>query len=197
MSTAPYNIIVSPFEVWFAPTATAFPVVNVAPIAPWTKFGLNGNDEYSEDGVKVKHEQTVDFHYFLGDTAPRKASRSREGLRVEFTVHDMTLEMYAIMMNQAVTTAAGPPATKSVPLYRGLDVSLYSFLIRGPSPYMAEGALTGKMQYQIPVAAIDGEPEVVYNKTEPAGLLISLMCLVDPAAATDADKFGKLIAQTA
>lgn len=197
MSTEPFNIIVSPFDVWSAPLGTAFPAVNAAPGVGWTKFGANGNDEYNEDGVTVNHEQTVDLHYFLGDSAPRKASRSREGLRVEFTVHDMSLEMYAIVMNQVVTTAVGPPATKAIPLYRGLDVSLYSFLIRGPSPYMAEEAAAGKMQYEIPVAAIDGEPEVVYNKTEPAGLLVSLVCLVDPGAATDADKFGRLIAQTA
>jgi hypothetical protein len=197
MTTEPFNIIVSPFDVWFAPTGTAFPEVNAAPAAGWTKFGQNGNDEYSEDGVVVTHEQTVDFHYFLGDSAPRKATRSREGLRVEFTVHDMSLEMYGIVMNQEVTDEVGPPAAASIPLYRGLDVSLYSFLIRGPSPYMAEGDLTGKMQYEIPVAAIDGEPEITYNKTEPAGLLVSLFCLVDPEAATNAEKFGRLVAQTA
>lgn len=196
---APFNIIVGPYEAWVANIGEAFPDPDAAPGGTWVKLGTNGSLEYDDDGVHVFPEQTLDFHRFLGSTGPRKATRSEEAMRVEFTLHDMSLEAWAKTMGQVVTTVAavvGPPARpamKTVPLYRGFVVQEYAFMLRGPSPYIAAGIC----QYQIPVAVIDGSPEIIYNKTDPAGLAISIQALEDPAAATAADRFGKLVAMTA
>lgn len=146
----------------------------------------------NEDGVHVVHNQTVDLHRFLGSTGPRKATRSEEEHHVMFKLHDMTLEMYAIAMSQTVVILAGPPATKEIPLYKGLDVQQFALLLRGASPYSA----TGVMQYQCPVAVHVGEPDITYNKTDPAGLDFDWLQLEDPAAASPGARFGKLIAAT-
>lgn len=192
-NTAPLQIIVAPFTIYTAAVGAAFPDVATTPPVAWTILGSDGDRDYDEDGIHITHEQTVDFHRFLGSTGPRKATRSEEGLRIEVVVHNMTLEQYAKAMNAvAVTAAAGPPATKSIPMYRGLDVAQYALLVRGASPY----SLTGFMQYQVPVAVLDGEPEVIYNKTDPAGLTFSFYALEDPNAASVAARFGNLIAAT-
>lgn len=190
---APFNIIVAPFDVYIAPTGTAFPDVNEEPADPWAKLGSNGNLEYSDDGVHVFFDETVDYHRFLGSTGPRKATRSEESLRIEFELNDLSVEGFAAALGQTATTAAGPPAVKTMPLYRGFAVTEYAVLVRGPSPYMANGAA----QYQIPVAVVSSSAEVVYNKTDPAGLAIQIQALEDPDAATSGDRFGTLVAQTA
>jgi hypothetical protein len=193
MAVEPFNIIVgSPFEVWTAPVGTAFPVINVAPGVGWVKLGTNQSAEYNDDGVAISHEQEIEMHRFLGSTGARKASRTEENLRIELTVHDLTLETYATALGVDVTTAAGPPATKEVNLWRGFDVNQFALLVRGASPYM-----DGSMQYEVPVVIVDGEPEVVYSKSEPAGLLFSFVALEDPNAATPEERYGRLIAQTA
>jgi len=189
MATEPYNIIVGPFEVWTAPTGTTFPALTTDPASPWEKLGANQSQEYNDDGVSVMHEQTVDLHRFLGGTGPRKATRSEENLRIELTVHDMSLEQYAKAVGSDVEDVTGPPAAKAITLYRGFDVLQFALLVRGASPYD-----DSVMQYEVPVVAVDGEPEVVYNKTEPAGLLFSFVALEDPTATSIQERYGRLLA---
>lgn len=192
----PYNIIVAPFDVWTAPTGTAFPAVDEAPGVGWEALGSNQSLEYDEDGVSVEHEQTVDFHRFLGSTGPRKASRSEEGLRIELTVNDMRVETYAKALGNTMTTVApgaGTIGTKAVNLYRGLNVESMALLVRGPSPYDEAEIL----QWEVPAVVVDGEPEIVGSKDEPAGLLFSFYALEDVDAATPEERFGRLIAYSA
>jgi hypothetical protein len=193
MATEPLNIIVGPFEVWTAPVGTAFPDLDEVPAVAWQKLGSNQSLEYNEDGVSVEHEQTVDMHRFLGSTGPRKATRSEEGLRIELTVHDLSMETYAKALGNTVATTApgaGQIGTRAVAMYRGLDVDQFALLVRGASPYV----INQSMQYEVPVTVVDGEPEVVYAKDEPAGLLFSFYALEDIDAATPADRFGRLYA---
>lgn len=190
--SAPEKIIVAPFTIYLAPTGSTFPVINVAPASPWVILGSSGARDYDEDGVTVTHEQTIDIHRMLGATGPIKATRSEEGLMVGFTLHDMTLEQYAVALSQTVVTTAGPPATKEIPLYRGFEVAQFSLLVRGASPY---GAFN--MQYEVPVVINQSEAAPTFNKTDPAGLEFEFYALEDPNAASDAARFGRLIAGTA
>lgn len=192
----PLNIVVSPFDVWTAPAGTAAPEIDEAPAIAWEKLGTNQSLEYNEDGVSVEHEQTVDYHRFLGSTGPRKATRSEEGLRVELTVHDFTVETYAEHLGSAVTSVAagvGIAGTRAMNLYRGLNVGTMALLVRGASPYVEAQS----MQWYVPVCVNDGEPEIMGSKEEPAGLLFSFYALEDTGAATSGERFGKLTAYQA
>jgi len=193
----PYEIIISPFEVFTAPEGTAFPDVDTAPPAPWAKLGTNGVRNYSEDGVTVTHEQTVEEHRTAGSTGPVKVSRPEEGLLVDLVLEDLSLEQYAKILNGVTVTdtpaAAGTPGIRTITLRQGPSVACFAMLIRGPSPY-ADGLVA---QYQVPRAYQGGNPAPVFSKGEAAGLACQFKALEDPNAATDAERFGKLVAQDA
>lgn len=99
---SPFQILAGPADVYLAATATAFPAVNAAPSGSWTAIGR------TEGGVTARHTQTVNPLTADQYTGPVKAIRTEEGLEVEFSVVDLTLENYALVMNSTtVTSAAG------------------------------------------------------------------------------------------
>lgn len=198
MSSAPYEVIAQPFTLWVAPVGTAFPLINGDPAAAWTKVGTSGDLNYTEDGVTITHSQSVELWRSLGSSGPRKAFRGEEEFRIAMVLADLTLEQYAMALNyNTVTTTpagVGTAGYKSLGLSRGLDVPQRALLVRGSgSPYG-----TGwNMQYEVPIAVQASEPEVVFMKTEPAGLALEFVALEDPAATELTERFGRLIAQHA
>jgi len=182
---APFDILAGPADVYVAATGTSFPTVSGS-VSAWTALGK------TEGGVTVRHTQNVEMLSSDQDTGPLKALRTEEGLEVQCNLVSLTLENYAKVMNSAtVTAAAGPPATKEIPLYRDVNVGLFALLIRGRSPY---GNFNS--QYQIPVVCQTDEPEIEHVKDDKSILACTWTALVDPNAATTSDRFGKLIAQT-
>lgn len=196
MPTAPFEIVASPFTCWWAPTGTSFPDLNDTPPAAWTKIGTSGDRNYSEDGVTVVHEQTVELFRALGSTGPVKASRTEESLIIRFTMWDMSLEHYRLALNNntvsTIAAGSGTAGTKDIDLYQNLDITMIALLARGDvSP---EGN-TWKSQYQVPWCFQSGSPEPVYQKGAPMGLALEFTLLEDPNASGAADRFGKLVVQ--
>ena len=198
MPSKPFEIIASPFTVFFAVTGSAFPDLNDAPTTPWVKLGTSGDRNYSEDGVVVVHEQTVEQFRTLGSTGPVKVARTEESLIVRFTLWDMLLENYRLALNQntVATTAAGggTAGVKDVNLYQNLDVSMLALLVRGDVSPEGDG---WKSQYQIPWCYQSGSPEPVFQKGTPMGLALEFAAVEDPDAASAAERFGKLLVQNA
>lgn len=185
----PSSIVIGgPEEVFRAPVGTAFPALGVVPAAGWTRLGVNGNKSYGDDGVTVRHTQSVNRIRPAGSTGPVKAARTEEDLEVEFTLWDLTLEAYADALHQGAVTDSGGERVMS--LYRGFSINESAILIRGTSPY--DDALTA--QYEIPRAYTEGAPEIVYQKGEPAGLQFLFVALVDPDAA-EGEEFGVIRAE--
>lgn len=193
MST-PYEVLAAPFDVWLAAANTAETQVDTAPSGSWTKLGANGADNYNEDGVTVTHEQNIETFRGLGKTGSLKAWRTEEDLKVEFTLHDVTIEQYKKALNDnSITTVAagsGVPGSKRISNIQGYDVSLFALLARSrsASPY----GDSWNFQYWIPVCYQSESPEPVYKKGEPAGLKLVFMALQDST-----NGFGVVRAQTA
>lgn len=195
--TAPFEIIAAPFTVWFAPLAEAYPDVDETPVGNWLKIGTSGDLNYSEDGVIVVHEQTIEQFRTLGGTGPRKVSRTSENLIVRLTLWDINAIEYAHALNENVVTtvaaAIGTPGHKDVDLYQDITVSLFSLLVKGlVSP---EGA-GWNTQYQLPKVYQSASPEPAFIKGAPAGLSLEFTALEDDTAAAK-DRFGKLVIQHA
>ncbi len=186
----PYEIIAAPFELWWAPVGTAFPAINAAPSSPWAKVGTSGKNNYTDAGVRVSHAQTIDQFRFHGGTGPRKAVRSEESLTVMVTMADISLEHYRLALNNVTVATSATPDRKTATLYKGAQVAVMALLVRGPSPY--DEALS--LQYQIPRCFEGGSPEIAYVKNAPAAIELQFVALEDLAAATDADRFGSLVA---
>lgn len=193
----PYQIVAGPFEVYVAPVGETFPSIDTSPPSGnWTLLGTNGAEEYNEDGVTVAHEETIEDFRMLGATGAVKSNRSSESLAVRLTLHDLTLEQYAAALNfNSVTTTAAGAGTqgfREIPMYRGFTVAQRAILVRGvgQSPY----GDSYNMDFQIPRARVASSPEVVFQKGQPAGLALEFMALIDLNAASDAERFGKIIA---
>jgi hypothetical protein len=196
MPNAPFEIVAAPFTVWWAPTGETFPDVDETPAGNWTKIGTSGDRNYSEDGVTVSHQQTVELIRVLGSTGPVKAARTEELLVVSFTLFDMLLEQYRLGLdNNAVTTTAagsGTPGYKEVDLYRGLDVTMLALLVRGTVSPEGDGWNT---QYEVPQCFESGSPEPVFVKGAPAALALEFTAIEDPNASSAAARFGRLVVQ--
>lgn len=191
------EIIAAPFTVWLAPVGTAFPAVDEEPAAPWRMLGTNGVRNYAAGGVTVSHQrQIVQPPPPAGETVATVAMAEVDRLRVTLQMLDITLEEYATVLggNAVSTTAAGAGTAG----YKVLGLALptgalppFAALVRGPSPY-AEGMVA---QYEIPSCYEGGNPTLTFSKGEVAALNVELVALPDPAATSEAMRFGRLVAQ--
>lgn len=190
---APLEILATgAIDVYLAPTGTADPVINVAVPGTYIKIGVSGSQDYGEDGLKVRKETENNEIFALGSLGTRKVFRVREKLFIELTLMDATMEAYRDAFNQtAITTLAGPPAEKTMPLLEGTASPTYrTLLIRASagSAYMDNGVL----QYWVPLVYQTGSPETVYRKSDPVGLALQFTAVADAV-----NGFGKLRQQTA
>ena len=193
----PYEIIMSPYEVWLAPVGETFPLIDAVPAGNWAKLGTNGMFNLSEDGITVTHEQTISKKRTLGSTGVTKVNRSEENLMIAMVLNDLSMEQYAKILNNVSVNDVAPGAAtagyREITMRQGRDVSTFALLCRGASPY----GDSFNMQYQVPIVYQSENPAPVFNKTDAAGLALLFGAIEDPNAASDAERFGKLVAQDA
>ena len=191
----PYEIIAGPLELWAAPIGTAFPIVGAAPAVAWSKIGTSGNKNYADDGISVAHSQKVETARPAGAMGPVKAWRTEEDMMLTVTLWDMSLEQYTrALSGSAVSTTAAAVGTagyKKLGLSRGSDVATFALMARGASAY----GDTYAAQYEVPRVFQSGNPKILYKKGVPAGLELEFTALEDAAAASDSERFGRLIMQ--
>jgi len=193
----PYEIIMSPFEVYLAPVGEAFPLIDAVPAGNWALLGTRGKGNIAEDGITVTHNQTLNPHRTSGTTGPVKVVRSEEELLISFLLEDLSLEQYAKVLNNVAVSdtpaGVGTAGFRDITLRQGPDVSAYALLCRGKSPY----GDSWNSQYQVPIVYQNDNPAPAFTKSGAAGLQVTLAALEDLSAATDAERFGKLVAQDA
>ena len=127
-------------------------------------LGLNGNKNYTEDGVILGLPETKEKQMTLGSTVARKKFRTEEAVTLSVSVLDLTVETFAKTMNDATVTetaaATMVPGVRSFPLKRGSKVAEMACLMRGQSPY--DDAMTA--QYWLPLADITIDGDLTYVK---------------------------------
>lgn len=196
-NSVPFEIIGAPFTLWVAAVGTEFPDPDETPGGAWTKIGTSGDLNYSREGVTVEHSQTTNPFRPVGDTGPRKIFRQDEDLKVRLQLADMSIEQYAIALNHNTVTdtppGAGTVGKRKVGLTRGTQMATRALLVRGPSPYDDDM----HMQYEVPRAVQTGSPSVVHTLANASLLALEWTALVDEDAASDDERFGRLVAQDA
>lgn len=178
-----YEILTGAGQLYVATVGTAFPAVNAAPSGSWIPLGE------TRDGVKVTHDEKIEVHTTDQRTGGAKAVRTEEGLVIETKLAQGTLDNLGKLLG--VTPTGTNP--KELTLYRGSVVTEYAFLFRGASPYGAAFAA----QYQLPRGYFEGPVEPEYTKDGSVVYAAKFNALEDLTAATAADRFGKISAQTA
>jgi hypothetical protein len=187
----PYEIVAGPAKVYAAPVGTDFPAIADAEDAFGTQWIRLGQ---TDGGVKAAHTQTVVELKTDQVTAPVKAVRSDEGLEISFSLAELTLENYAVSLNQAVSGPQSGGGDKTVRLYRGgSQVETVALLVRGDhlSPY---GDLN--LQYEVPAVYQSDNPTTEFTKANKAVLACIFTAIADPDRTDDADAFGVLRAAT-
>jgi hypothetical protein len=191
----PFEIIGSPLSLWLAPLGTAFPLIDVAPAIAWKLIGTNGTANQDDQGVVVSLNQKVEVARPAGRTGPVKAWISEEDCMISIGLWDLSLEQlqYALAGVAPTTVAAGTGTAgyKKTGLTRGVEVTQYALLARGVSPY----ADNMNAQFEVPRVYQSGSPKPKFGKGKPAGLDLEFTALEDLAAATPAERFGRLVAQ--
>jgi hypothetical protein len=191
----PYEVLAGPVDVYFGLTGTPFPGTDDVPAdfadgssgadgENWVKVG------YTEGGVKVAHAQTVVELRADQVTAPIKAIRSEEGLEISFSIVNLTLENYALALNQAIDGPDSGSGEKTLDLYRGGSLVETLALLCRSEHLSPEGDFP--IQYEAPVVFNTGAPEVDFVKDNKSVLACSFHAIADPDR-TDEDKaFGVL-----
>lgn len=195
----PFEIMMTPAEVYVALEGETPPAVNATPAGNWVLLGTAGMRNQSDAGVKIIHSSTLQKHSTAGATGYVKAFRTMEECGLEVTIEDLTLEVYAKAMNLAgireVAAASGVAGYKSFGGKQGWEVTTWSVLVRAPASPYGDGM---NMQWYFPKCIEEGQIEIVLDgQGTAAGLAFKYSALCDPNAASDAERFFICTAQTA
>lgn len=169
------EIINGPLSVYWAPVGESFPAVADAPAGNWALIGTSGAHNYSEDGVTVSGEKSVEYFRALASGYPRKAFITESDLMVGVTLVDYTLAQLRLALNQNTVTTASPIA--HIQLDVGVDVNEIALLVRGTgkSPQFSGGNL----QYELPRVVEDGSREWGWIKGDPVGSELNFRLIYD------------------
>jgi len=185
-----YELLSGAGTLYIAPIGEAFPDVDAVPAGNWEALGA------TKDGVTVTYDEDIAEITVDQETGVVKAIRTSESLKIEANLAQGTLENLGYVLGQTPSTTAPGAAqigTVEIPSYKGAVVQEYAFLFRADSPYGA----AYPAQYELPRGYFGGTVGLEYKKDDTVVVPCAFMALVDLTAATDADKFGKLIAQNA
>lgn len=184
------EIINGPLSLYWGPVGEPFPAVADAPVGNWLLIGTSGAHNYSEDGVTVGMEKSLEFFRALASGFPRKAFVTEADITVTVSMADMTLAQFRLALNQNVVTTASPIAHMQLDI--GLDVNEIALLVRGTgkSPQFAGGNL----QYELPRVVEDGSRELSHVKGEPVMAELAFRLIYDEGQTNPAGRFVVAIA---
>lgn len=188
-NTFPYELIGPGFTLYWAAAGTAMPAINAAiDDEVWTRIGKNGNKSYAEEGVRVSAPQSLNPFRGYGSAAPLKFFRGEEDQIYQVTIADLTLESFALALNQNGVTETG--ISRKLGLSRGLTVSTVALLARGPSPYFSNG----HSQWYTKYVANASSPDVPLRRDNAAFYQLEWRAIVDPDA-TAGEELGVLVGE--
>ena len=103
------EVVVAPFNVWWAPTGTAKPDIGVDVPAAWGKVGLDQSRSFDESGIQASRAAADGEFRGYGAGRVRKLWTISEDLSFQFMVADFTLETMSLLIedNQTLTETAG------------------------------------------------------------------------------------------
>lgn len=174
------EIVGGPFEVYLAPVGTVAPPIQDPVPVPWAIFGVGGNRNISEAGIRVTHGITGEAWRALGTTSARKWFPTSEDLGFAFELADMSAEMYAAALGKPASDVVATPASAGVApidtviIERGFTVNQFAMLVRGDQSPAGAGFNT---QWWCPLVVQTGNPEIVIVKGAPQMLAFNWMAL--------------------
>ena len=190
MANTPYEIIVSPYEVYITTvTSPTWPGPADTPgTGEWVLMGTNGKNNMVEGGVTVEHGQTLVPVRVEGRTGPVKLVRTEDNQVVRFSLMDLSRNHFkwALSGDDPDTISS---TEHEVGLSRAEAVREVALLIKGPSP----AANNKNAQYEIPRAVQSGAPRIQFAKGTPSSVNFEFVTLEDLNAAVTGERFGRFV----
>ena len=181
-NTQPYTIIVGVGQLYVGPANEPKPALTAVPSGNWRLLGE------TDDGVKITKSRSREKFTTDQRTGAVKAVQTEEGLRIETSLVDNTLENMADASGGTVTVTppgSGTIGTKKLGMYTGATVGEKAFLYRGTSPYGDYPA-----QYYLPRGYFDDDVELEYKKDEKTLIPLAVEALEDLNASSVDERFG-------
>ena len=156
----------------------------------WVQLGTSGAHNYSEDGVTVSMEKSVEYFRALASGFPRKAFISEADIIVTVQMADMALTHVRRALNENVVTTASP--IDSIQLDIGVDITEIALLLRGvgKSPQFSGGNL----QYELNRVVEEGSRELSHVKGEAVLVELTFRVIFDEGVANPAGRLVVAIA---
>lgn len=194
-NAVPYEVMCSPFALYYAAADTAPPLIAADPDgSDWELIGTNRDLNVDrEPGLVIGVPQSVNSWRSHGDLGSRKRFQTESDLMIRLRIVDMTLEQltHVVNLNAVTIPVAG---TKRLGMSRSFTIATRALLIKfDMSPYMENG----KSQLYIYRAQQIGSTEIVNKVGQPMGFDLEYSALVKPDAASEDIRFGYFEAQTA
>lgn len=161
---AELEIINGPVTVWWGPVGETFTAIGAAVAGNWVQIGTSAAHNYSEDGVSIRTEKSINLWRALGSGYPRKAFLTEADLFVTVSLADFTLAQLRTALNQNVVTSDGG-GFDWMEFDVGLDPTEIALLIRaaGKSPLIASGNLQFNLNRVVEV----GSQNYNFSKGDP------------------------------
>ncbi len=172
------EIINGPLTLWWGPVGESYPAIGAAPAGNWVQIGTSGPLNYTEDGVVIRNEKSVEYFRSLGSAFPRKSFITEADNIIVVTVADMTLAALRLALNQNTVTAESGYDWISMDI--GLDPTEIALFIRGigKSP-LFDG---GNVQFEIDKVVEEGSRELSFVKGEPVGTELTFRTIYNDGA---------------
>lgn len=172
------EIINGPLEIYWAPVGESVPAIGDTPAGNWALIGTSGSKNYTEDGVTVSGEKSIEYFRSLGTPYPRKGFITQADVMVTVKVADFTLAQLRRALNE--NTVTSDTGFDYIELDVGVDVNEIALLLRGTgkSPALAGSNL----QFELPRVVEDGSVEWSWVKGDAVGSDLSFRVIYDEGA---------------
>lgn len=165
----PNQVVFGPAEFYIAPVGTAFPDIDIVVPAPWTKIGVAGNKDITDDGITVRGAVADARFRGLAGVTIRKMSLTSRDFEVSFKHADLSPEALAAAYGIAETDieddeTAGGTNIKKVVLPTSPKPFARAAILRCDQSSEGDEFVT---QYNIFCANQVGGGEGMFSKSKP------------------------------
>lgn len=193
-SQDPKEIIVGSLDLYTAAAVEAEDDVDATPSGNWGLLGTTGDENYSEAGITISHNQTIRQTRAVGATGPLKANRQSEDLTISVELMDFNLAQFTKLLNSTTPSTDTSPNIDYIGARRGADVTVLSLIARGTGLSPSGSSLN--IQLYVPRAYQSGNLSPAFNKDTEAMLQAVFNALEYQSAATDEERFGRWVVET-
>ena len=197
------EVIAEPLRVYYRAWTGAEPTVpttarteaQLTGVDGWTRLGARGVDSLARGGVRLGLTREIQTWMGANEIKVGDAWPTAEEAVVSFSVADVTQEVLALALDQAVQAVTDTPDYKRVGWGRPRDASVWTLLLRGRTPYQAQADDDKWRQLLVWKAIVQSALEIDHSLDAPSEVQFEFKAL-SLDSKTEVQKYGIIDAWT-